>query len=104
MRAVYERGAGDHVAERVSPVPGSPEEAKLAALAEDPASPWRRVPDPEPEPETPADDDPPARPAKSASKADWVAYAVAQGAAQDEAAGMTVAQLIEKHGGTDGQD
>lgn len=45
----YERGSGGHVAERVRPAEGSAEAAELAALAADPASGWRAIPDPEPE-------------------------------------------------------
>lgn len=37
-------------------------------------------------------------PAKSASKADWVAHAVSQGADQGEAEGMTKADLVERYG------
>lgn len=39
--AVYVRTAGDHVAERVKPEPGSEEAARLEELADDPASGWR---------------------------------------------------------------
>jgi hypothetical protein len=98
--AVYERGSGGHVAERVRPQPGSEGEAQLAALAADPASPWRR-----------ADQDPPAgsgvgsggpdvgqRPARSAPKGAWVAYAVSLGADEDAADHMTKDQLIERYG------
>ena len=49
MAATYERCAGGHVAERIRPVPGSPDEQRLAVLAADPGSDWRRIPDPEPE-------------------------------------------------------
>lgn len=38
------------------------------------------------------------RPAQSAQKADWVGWAVAQGADPEEAAGMTKADLVEKYG------
>ncbi|MEV0445853.1 hypothetical protein AB0I84_12880 [Streptomyces spectabilis] len=41
--AIYERSSGGHVAERVSPVPGSEDAERYAALAADPASGWRRV-------------------------------------------------------------
>lgn len=37
-------------------------------------------------------------PAKSASKADWVAFAVSQGADEDEADASTKDDLIEKYG------
>ncbi|MEK9521454.1 hypothetical protein MIU24_18970 [Streptomyces venezuelae] len=38
------------------------------------------------------------RPARSASKADWVAYAVALGAEQDAAEQLTRDQLAEQYG------
>lgn len=38
-----------------------------------------------------------AEPAKSASKADWVGWAVVKGADAEEADGMTKADLIEKY-------
>jgi hypothetical protein len=44
----------------------------------------------------PEDTKPPAR---SASKAEWVAYAVASGTDQDDAEQLTKEQLIEQHGG-----
>ncbi|MGW4602736.1 hypothetical protein ACWENS_05600 [Streptomyces sp. NPDC004532] len=37
-------------------------------------------------------------PAKNAAKAEWVAYAVAQGADQAAAEALTVAQLIDQYG------
>ncbi|MET9510762.1 hypothetical protein ABZX62_20270 [Streptomyces flavidovirens] len=78
--ATYERSTGGHVAERLRPMPGSEEAEALAAAAEDPASGWRSSePDPEPEP-TELE-----RPAKSASKATWVDYAVAQGSTREDA-------------------
>lgn len=46
--ALYERRAGEYVAESVRPEPGSEEEAALAVLAEDPASDWRLVDEPAP--------------------------------------------------------
>lgn len=55
--SVYVRGAGDHQAERVQPEPGSAEEARLQALADDPASGWRRL------------DDAPAKPKPRAPRA-----------------------------------
>jgi len=87
--ATYERGAGDHIAERLRPVPGSDDEARLDALADDPSTDWRRIDD---EPLTPADDDPPPSippgpadklPARSASKSDWFSFAVARGMDED---------------------
>lgn len=41
--AVYERTSGPHVAERVRPVPGSDDEARLEKLAADRTDGWRRV-------------------------------------------------------------
>jgi hypothetical protein len=38
-------------------------------------------------------------PARSAVKADWVDYAVSQGASRDEAEGMTKDQLTDRYGG-----
>lgn len=38
------------------------------------------------------------QPAKAASKADWVGWAVVRGAGPEEADGMTKADLIEKYG------
>ncbi|MGW6455026.1 hypothetical protein ACWF94_03725 [Streptomyces sp. NPDC055078] len=101
--AVYERGAGGHVAERVRPVPDSEEAERYAALAADPASGWRCTePDPEPEPVEPK------RPARSASKADWKAYAVAQGMAEADAEAATrdelAARFTEGGGGGAGND
>lgn len=39
-----------------------------------------------------------AEPSKSASKADWVGWAVVGGASPEDADGMTKADLIEKYG------
>ncbi|MFY7069588.1 hypothetical protein ACOQFV_27335 [Nocardiopsis changdeensis] len=47
---------------------------------------------------------PPARPAKSASKADWLAYAVAQGMPEEEAEAATRDQLVERYAPADGGD
>lgn len=49
----------------------------------------------EPEPEAPAASAPPA----NASKAQWVAWAVSQGAVQAEAEAMTKLNLIGEYGG-----
>lgn len=84
--AIYQRGSGDHVAERVQPEPGSEEERRLEELVARGEAGWHRP-----------DDEPPAvvleRPAKSASKADWLAYAVVQGADEAEAEGKTRDEL-----------
>ncbi|GGN86359.1 hypothetical protein GCM10010112_67830 [Actinoplanes lobatus] len=58
-----------------------------------------RLDEPAPAPapaDDPADPDAPKRPAKSASKADWVAYAVAQGVDPAEAEALTRDQLAER--------
>lgn len=100
--AIYERGSGLHTAERVRPVPGSDDEARYAALADDPGSGWRRVED-KPTPKKPKKAEPPKEPeepkapAKSASKADWVAYAAAQGMEQADAEAMTRDDLAAKY-------
>lgn len=82
---VYERGAAGFVAERVRPVPGSEAAERYAAMAADPKSGWRCA-EPDPEPEE-ARQEPVVleRPAKSASKADWKAYAVQEGMDEAEA-------------------
>lgn len=87
------RSAGSHVAERIRPAAGTPEESDLAALAADPASDWQHIADPEPEPAGP-----PARPPQSAPVADWRAWAVACGAGEVAADLLTKPQLIEQYG------
>ncbi|MFE5912084.1 hypothetical protein ACFQ6B_23785 [Streptomyces wedmorensis] len=109
---IYQRTSGGHVAESLRPVAGSPEAVELAALAEDPASGWRAVateppaavePEPSPDPvepvgptEAPEATEPPV---KSAAKAEWVAYAVIQGAEEAEAEAATKDDLIRTYGG-----
>jgi hypothetical protein len=89
--AVYERGAGDHVAERVQPEPGSDRETELEALADDAGSDWHRAEEPEPaEPE---------RPAKTDNKAAWIDWAVTQGAERAEAEKAKKDDLISAYGG-----
>lgn len=83
--AIYVRSTGSHVAEREIPAPGSKRDRELAALAEDSESNWRREGDPLAD-EVP---DEPKRPTKSGSKADWVAYAVSQGASEEDASAAT---------------
>ncbi|MGW1039888.1 hypothetical protein [Streptomyces sp. NPDC002547] len=100
----YVRGSGPHIAEQVRPEPGSAEAERYAALATDPGSDWREAtPDADPM-------DPPGdgggegesgpgvvqRPARSAPKADWLAYANAQDPADHS--GLTKDQLIEQYG------
>ena len=89
MRTTFVRSNGGHVAEREIPAVGSKREKELSSLADDAGSDWRREADPL------ADEVPPEpkRPAKSASKADWVAYAVSQGAEEDDATAATRDEL-----------
>ncbi|MFJ5143305.1 hypothetical protein [Streptomyces sp. NPDC088707] len=112
---IYQRSSGGHVAESVRPLEGSPEAVELEQLAADPASGWRAVAD---EPPAPVEPDPPVvpiepvvpvapvepeplveRPAKGAAKAEWVAFAVLQGAEQAEAEAVTKDDLIKVYGG-----
>ncbi|MDT9688191.1 hypothetical protein Q5762_07445 [Streptomyces sp. P9(2023)] len=89
--AIYQRTNGGHVAESLRPMPDSEEAVELENLAANPASGWRRVDEEPPAPAGP--------PAKSASKGDWVAYAVAQGADEAEAEKTTKDELISAYGG-----
>lgn len=93
MHATYVRRAGQHVAERVRPVPGSPDAQRLAAAADDPESPWQREDVPVPGSAPLA-----SRPPQAAPVADWRAWAVACGANQADAEQATKAQLIEQYG------
>lgn len=54
--------------------------------------------DAEESPQT-TEDGPATAPARSASKADWVAYAVSKGAEQAAAEQLTKEQLTEQYGG-----
>lgn len=119
--AIYERFAGGYVAERLRPVPGSEDAEQYEELAADPASGWRRVDDgPAPETDEQEGQEPPQgggegdgsgpgdarRPARSAVKAEWVAYAraVAESAEERNAIdGMTRDQLVEAYG-QEGED
>lgn len=87
--AIYQRGSGDHVAERVQPEPGSEEEQRLSDLVARGEGGWHRLDEALAEPGPVVLE----RPAKSASKADWVAYAVQEGADQAEAEGKTRDEL-----------
>jgi hypothetical protein len=69
-----------------------PEEAAPEPEAE--PEPEEPQPEPEAEPEADAKGEP-ELPAQSASKADWVAYAVELGYDEDECNNMTKQQLIE---------
>lgn len=92
----YVRASGPYTAERVRPVPGSPEADEYAALAANPESGWRVVATEPPAPAGP--------PAKSAAKAEWVSWAVAQGADEAEAEASTKTDLIDAYGGDHGSD
>jgi len=46
--------------------------------------------------EEPAAQEPPKKPNKASSKADWVTWAAHQGAGQEEAESLTLAALIER--------
>lgn len=87
----YVRWSGHHVAERIRPAPDTEDAQRLARLAEDPEQPWQLVPYDSEQALT-------ERPAQAAEKAAWVAWAVASGAAQTEAEGMTKADLIARFG------
>ena len=89
--AVYQRGAGDHVAERVQPEPGSDEEQRLDDLVARGEGGWHRVAE-----EAPSAAD---RPAKSAPKAAWLAYAQAVDPDTGGLDELTKDQLIELYGG-----
>jgi hypothetical protein len=96
--ALYVRGSGPHVAERVQPEPGSPEEKRLEALVEQGTEGWHRIDDTEPGVPATAQDAP-RKPNKASSKADWVAWAVHCGMNPEEADQATRDALIERlHG------
>ncbi|MDX3712738.1 hypothetical protein PV733_28125 [Streptomyces europaeiscabiei] len=100
--AIYQRGAGDHVAERVQPEPGSAEEQRLEELVEQGVDGWHRIDDAQPEAAEPAvTQEPQKKPNKASSKAEWVDWAVHQGTDQDEAEGLTLAVLIERYHGAE---
>lgn len=96
--AIYQRGNGGHVAEREQPEPASDREKELQALVDSGKGNWSRVEDAEPE-SAGQDGGEAKRPAKSASKEEWVAYAVAQGADEAEAKKATKDDLIQAYGG-----
>jgi hypothetical protein len=100
--ATYQRGAGSHVAERVQPEPGGPEEKRLEALVEQGVDGWHRIDDTEPEAAEPASpQEPPKKPNKASSKADWVAWAVHQGETLEAAESANREALIERYHGAD---
>jgi hypothetical protein len=93
--AIYERPSGAHVAERIRAVPGSEEDQRLSELVAKGIDGWRRNDD--------SGTEPAVRPSKSASKKDWVAYLVSQGADEAEAESMTRDELAEAYGDTEPQ-
>jgi hypothetical protein len=94
MSPTYVRSSGPHVAERVRPADGSEDAQRLAALADDPSSPWRVEDVPEPDGKPTGS----GRPPQAAAKDAWVAYAVSCGASQADADAVTKAALIELYG------
>ncbi|MEH0650668.1 hypothetical protein QA995_14805 [Streptomyces scabiei] len=93
--AIYQRGAGAHVAERVQPEPGSAEEERLDELVAKGEGGWHRVEDASATPAASAVE----RPARSANKGDWVAYAQAVDPDTGGLDELTKDQLIELYGG-----
>jgi hypothetical protein len=91
MSEAYVRMAGHHVAERIRPVPGSPDALRLAAEADDPSSPWTVE-------AVPGSASLDARPAQAAAKDAWVSWAIACGADPADADAMTKADLITEYG------
>lgn len=94
MATTYVRGSGSHIAERERPAKGSARAEELETLAADPATAWHveeSEPAPEPEPVVLE------RPAKSASKADWKAYAIQEGMDEAEAEKATRDELAAKY-------
>lgn len=89
MATTYVRGSGSHIAERERPAKGSARAEELEALAADPATAWRVEESEQDEPEPVVLE----RPAKSASKADWKAYAVQEGLDEEEAEKATRDEL-----------
>ncbi|GGS88474.1 hypothetical protein ACFFV7_50975 [Nonomuraea spiralis] len=103
--AVYVRGAGGHIAERVQAEPGSDDETRYEQLAADPASGWRRLDDvvgagtrgSAPTTQEPVQEpvELGKRPPQAAPKQAWVDWAAAHGMDADQADDLTKAQLIE---------
>lgn len=99
--SIHVRGEGGVIWEMDLPLP----EGVAQRLAKDDLvrvhADGSRYEEPEPEgPGAPSDPDPFAtkRPADSASKKDWVVYAVSKGATVNDAEGLTKAELIELYG------
>lgn len=97
--AIYQRGAGAHVAERVQAEPGSDEEKRLERLVEDSSSGWRRLDaDVAKGSEGSSGGDAPKQPAKSASQAAWVEWAVSQGADREAVKDAKRDDLVAQYG------
>ncbi|MCM1941776.1 hypothetical protein NC239_26615 [Streptomyces sp. G3] len=92
----YFRGEGGHVWEMNLPLSEAharrEQEGALVRVNQD-GSPYQETSEPAV----------PQRPAKSASKKDWVAYAVSQGADEAEAESATRDELAEAYGDTEPQ-
>ena len=98
--SIYVRGEGGSVFKMDLPLPEPIAERLTKGLL-------RRVnadgsPHTEPSPDVPGA--PAEEPAKSATKAEWIGWAVANGADLEEVEAMTKADLIEKYGGSDAAD
>jgi hypothetical protein len=92
--AIFERGAGAFVAERVMVADGSAEQSEYERLVEDGGN-WRRVDADTAEEESTPD----GMPKKSAKQEAWVEWAVKQGAVLDEVKDLKRDELIVKYGG-----
>lgn len=91
--AIYECRFGDDQTERAHTVDGSDEDARMRGLVAAGSGGWAVLTPDEPVQEEPS------RPADSARKDEWIAYAVHRGAVRDEAAELTKSDLIELYGG-----
>lgn len=91
--AIFERGAGAFVAERVMVADGSDEQDRYEQLVKDGGN-WRRVDAADDEENTPD-----GMPKKSAKQEAWVEWAVKQGAVLDEVKDLKRDELIVKYGG-----
>jgi hypothetical protein len=90
--AIYERHPGPGQVEREHTVDGSERDAELSALVAEGVNGWTVFTPAAPEPEALT------RPADSAVKAAWVAWAIACGADEADAEKLTKPQLIEQFG------
>lgn len=101
---IYLRGEGGGIHAMDLPLPESIAErltkGMLQRVNKD-GTPYREPgpgPEADKEPEAPTPTLPTAEPAKTAHKAEWVGWAVRQGATPEDADGMTKADLIERYG------